>query len=123
RGQAYDGCSVMSGQYNALQAKFLRENKYAKYLYCASHSLNLVLNDAIHGVLEAKEFFDTVGGLWTFFHSSAKRWDILNPIDADICKALKLLSDTWWSARDEVIICVWNYYLRIMKGLTLIILK
>ena len=61
RGQAYDGCSVMSGQYNGLQAKlFLRENKYAKYMHCASHSLNLVLNDAVHGVLEAKEFFDTV---------------------------------------------------------------
>ena len=68
RGQAYDGCSVMSGEYNGLQAQFLKDNKYAKYVHCASHSLNLVLNDSVNGVLEAKEFFDTLGGLYTVFH-------------------------------------------------------
>lgn len=72
RGQAYDGCSTMKGAYNGLQALFLKENEYASYVHCASHSLNLVLNDAVQGVLEAKEFFETLGALCIFSFKSKK---------------------------------------------------
>ena len=44
-GQGYDGCSTMAGKDGGVQ-KILRE-KYTRglYFHCASHKLNLVVND------------------------------------------------------------------------------
>ena len=67
RGQAYDGCSVMAGAYNGLQAKFLHDNEFAIYVHGAAHNLNLVLNDAVQEVLEATEFFETLNAVWSSF--------------------------------------------------------
>ena len=42
RGQSYDNASNMSGVYNGLQARIKEINKYAEYIPCFAHSLNLV---------------------------------------------------------------------------------
>ncbi|KAI5676171.1 hypothetical protein M9H77_07121 [Catharanthus roseus] len=43
RGQGYDGASNMRGELNGLKQKILDENKYAYYIHCFAHQLQLVL--------------------------------------------------------------------------------
>ena len=78
RGQVYNGASVMSGAYNGLQARLQKMEKNAKYVHCAAHKLNLVLNDAVKGVKGANDFFTTLGELHNFFSVSFKRWQELH---------------------------------------------
>ncbi|XP_065664817.1 zinc finger MYM-type protein 1-like [Hydra vulgaris] len=42
RGQSYDNAASMSGKYSELQARLKEINKYADFVPCAAHSLNLV---------------------------------------------------------------------------------
>uniref|UniRef100_A0A672I3S2 TTF-type domain-containing protein n=1 Tax=Salarias fasciatus TaxID=181472 RepID=A0A672I3S2_SALFA len=56
-GQAYDGASVTSGQHSGVQARIKEEAKYAFYIHCTAHCLNLVLVDAVRAVPEVEEFF------------------------------------------------------------------
>ena len=43
RGQGYEGASNMYGEWNGLQALFLKECPYAYYVHCMAHRLQLVL--------------------------------------------------------------------------------
>ncbi|XP_065645338.1 uncharacterized protein LOC136075828 [Hydra vulgaris] len=58
RGQSYDNASEMSGKYNGLQSKILKNNKLASWIPCATHSLNLVGKAAAECCTGAVEFFD-----------------------------------------------------------------
>jgi hypothetical protein len=42
RGQSYDDAVNMSGHYSGLQVRLKDQNKYALYVPCAGHSINLV---------------------------------------------------------------------------------
>lgn len=50
RGQGYDGASAMFGAYSGIQKCILAREPQAIYIHCASHNLNLVLNDACQNV-------------------------------------------------------------------------
>ena len=41
RGQGYDGASNMRGEWNRLQALFLKDCPYAYYIHCFAHRLQL----------------------------------------------------------------------------------
>jgi hypothetical protein len=41
RGQLYDNAANMPGHYSGLQAGLKEQNKYALYVPCAGHSINL----------------------------------------------------------------------------------
>jgi len=41
RGQSYDNAANTSGKYNGMQTHILKQNKYAIFVPCAGHSLNL----------------------------------------------------------------------------------
>jgi len=56
-GQGYDGASVMSGVYNGVQIKIKNIQSNAEYVHCASHNLNLVVNDIVRGCSEISRFF------------------------------------------------------------------
>ena len=77
RGQSYDNASVMSGQYNGVQALVNRENSLAFYIPCYAHSLNLVGTAAMTCCLETKKFFDFLENVYTFFTVSSERYDML----------------------------------------------
>ena len=47
RGQLYDNASNMSGRYNGVQAIVKREYKYAVFVPCSNHSLNLIGDQAV----------------------------------------------------------------------------
>ncbi|XP_065664704.1 uncharacterized protein LOC136086337 [Hydra vulgaris] len=77
RGQSYDNASAMSGKYNGLQSKILKNNKLAFWIPCATHSLNLVGKAAAECCTAAVEFFDFLEQLYLFFTASTKRYELL----------------------------------------------
>jgi hypothetical protein len=43
RGQGYDGASNMRGEFHGLQRRVLDQNRYAFYIHCFAHQLQLVV--------------------------------------------------------------------------------
>ncbi|XP_050061579.1 uncharacterized protein LOC126551671 [Aphis gossypii] len=105
-GQSYDNASAMSGKYNGLQSKILKNNKLASWIPCATHSLNLVGKAAAECCTAAVEFFYFLEQLYVFFTASTKRYELL-------VKALSLentktrihvpqrVNTTRWSCRSD----------------------
>lgn len=56
-GQAYDGAAVMSAKHSVVQARIKEWAKFAFYIHCSAHCLNLVLVDVVKNVPETEEFF------------------------------------------------------------------
>jgi len=77
RGQSYDNASAMSGKYNGLQSKILKNNKLASWIPCATHSLNVVGKTAAECCTAAVEFFDFLQQLYVFFTASTERYELL----------------------------------------------
>jgi hypothetical protein len=76
RGQGYDGASVMSGNISGMQTlmrdiiKTHRDDRVTvpiPFVHCASHNLNLVINDAAEATIEGIGFFGTIAELFNFF--------------------------------------------------------
>ena len=57
RGQSYDNAANMAGRYKGMQQKLLEKNKYAVFIPCTAHSLNLVGRSAVDCCLNAVNFF------------------------------------------------------------------
>lgn len=71
-GQGYDGCSTMSGVHGGVQ-KILQESyPKALYFHCASHKINLVVND-LNCVSEIRNTTSTVKEIINFFRESVLR--------------------------------------------------
>ncbi|KAF2898046.1 hypothetical protein ILUMI_08129, partial [Ignelater luminosus] len=126
RGQGYDGAAVMSGPYSGVQKRILDEVDRAVYVHCAAHNLNLVLNDAMNGILEVSKFFATLEKLYAFFAVSIKRWALLSEILSSKRKAgslqLKRLCPTRWSSRNDSLLAIRFSYADILQALAKIIL-
>jgi len=100
RGQSYDNASNMSGRYNGVQAIVKRECKYATFIPCCNHSLNLVGNQAVESCSGCTRFFDFVNGLYVFLSDSTYRWQLLK----NRCVlTLKALSGTRWCERADAV--------------------
>lgn len=99
RGQAYDGANVMSGAYNGVQALLKQDEPNAIYIHCASHNLNLVINDAVKSCNKVSTFFTTLESIYTFFGNSVKRWDLLSRFTGESQITLKRLNPTHWAGR------------------------
>jgi len=102
-GQAYDGASVMSGHSSGVQAKIKDDAKWAIYVHCYAHRLNLVVVDSCKAVNFAADFFALLQRLYVFLSGSFVHPKWLNlqmqlhPKDRAI--ELKALSQTRWSAQ------------------------
>lgn len=101
RGQGYDNGSNMRGKNNGLQKRLLDLNPRAFYVPCASHSLNLIVNDAANLNYHTTGFFSIVQELYKYFSSSTKRWDLFKKYAINL--TLKPLSETRWSSRIDAI--------------------
>ena len=77
RGQRYDNGAIMRGKHNGLQKRILNINPWAFSVLCSAHSLNLVVNDAVHISHETVKFFYLVQEIYAFFSASTKRLAII----------------------------------------------
>lgn len=123
-GQGYDGASVMSGSYNGVQAKIKDIQPNAEYtIHCASHNLNLVVNDAVAGCSDITAFFASLQSIYSFFGSIIKRWDLLSSFTGESEITLKRLNPTRWSGRIQSITAIKIRFFDILKALKDIELK
>uniref|UniRef100_H3A3E0 DUF4371 domain-containing protein n=1 Tax=Latimeria chalumnae TaxID=7897 RepID=H3A3E0_LATCH len=76
-GQGYDNGANMAGKYSGMQARLKQVNNYARFVPCATHSLNLVGVHAAGSSVDMVSFFGTIQRLFNFFVSSTSRWEIL----------------------------------------------
>ncbi|KAH9768364.1 TTF-type domain-containing protein [Citrus sinensis] len=60
RGQWYDGASNMRGAWNGLQALFFKDCRYAYYIHCFAHQLQLALVAASNDVPDVWLFFSAL---------------------------------------------------------------
>lgn len=123
RGQGYDGASNMSGIYSGVQSRLKEIEKNATYIHCAAHNLNLVINDAMNGVPEIRNFFSNIQEIYTFFGLSINRWDLLSKITGESEVTLKKLNPTRWAGRLSSCIAIKCRYIDVMKALSKIILE
>ncbi|XP_063749772.1 zinc finger MYM-type protein 1-like [Eleginops maclovinus] len=119
RGQGYDGAATMSGVYSGLQKRISDREPNAMYVHCASHNLNLVLNDACQNVAKVRAYYDTVEKLYDFFSASIKRWEILE-VQFKVAgqPTLKRLCPTRWASRNDAVRALRFRYPGVMKALT-----
>ncbi|KAI6647735.1 52 kDa repressor of the inhibitor of the protein kinase-like [Oopsacas minuta] len=71
-GQGYDGASSFSGYLNGVAKQIKESAPMAVYVHCASHVLNLVLNES-SSVPSIRNMFDTISNTITFVNESSKR--------------------------------------------------
>ncbi|XP_022168799.1 zinc finger MYM-type protein 1-like [Myzus persicae] len=117
RGIGLDGAASMSGKHNGLQARLRKRQQKAKYVHCASHNLNLVVNDSVKNIVEIRQFFEMLETLYTFFGNSILRWSMLKKESSDISRSLKRLCPTRWSSRIDCLISLNHMYPDVMKVL------
>jgi hypothetical protein len=106
RGQGYDGCSTMRGQYTGLQARVKSASPTAYFVHCYAHRLNLVIIDVCSENVMSRNFFCIIQKLYSFIESSAKRHGLFQDIIRDNsgvtgCHTLRSLSTTRWSSRAD----------------------
>ena len=77
RGQSYDNAANISGKDSGLQARLKVINKYADFVPCAAHSLNLVGVEAVSIVTPIIDYFGILQRLYVFFSESPHRWDFV----------------------------------------------
>nr|XP_023880237.1 uncharacterized protein LOC111992595 [Quercus suber] len=83
RGQGYDGASNMRGEWNGLQALFLKECPYAYYVHCMAHRLQLALVTASREVKDVHQFFDHLVNIINIVVGSSKHNDELQHAQAE----------------------------------------
>ena len=123
RGQCYDVASVMSGSKGGCQKK-LRDYLESKgvettipFVHCASHNLNLVLNDAVEASIDSLNFFGTVEEIFAFCSKSLNRWAELTLTEGTVNKLnLKCLCTTQLWSRIDAIRAIKSRYVHILKG-------
>ncbi|XP_043923560.1 zinc finger MYM-type protein 1-like [Protopterus annectens] len=92
--QSYGGASVMSGIQHRVQAIIRDEFKYAYYVHCYAHQLNLVMQRATLHNTEARTFLVILGGIPAFFSRSVERQDALDNI---VARSMPRMSGTLWN--------------------------
>jgi hypothetical protein len=73
RGQSYDNAANMLRHCSGLQARLKVQNKYALYVPCAGHSINVVGVQAVDCNLNVTIYFYFVQNLYNFFSLSTRR--------------------------------------------------
>jgi len=76
---SFDGAANMQGEFNGLRAFIKQENQNSVYIWCYAHILNLCVGDTCEN-LAAKNVFDLLNRLATFFSDSYKKMGVWQEI-------------------------------------------
>ena len=117
RGQSYDNAANMAGRYNGMQQTILERKKFAKFIRCAGHSLNLLGRSAVDCCLDAVNCFGIINEIYTFFSASTKRWAVLKSFLQPQSKVPKHLSNTRWDAHAKATEAILESYCAITNAL------
>ncbi|KAL5802911.1 hypothetical protein ACOSQ4_031216 [Xanthoceras sorbifolium] len=93
RGQGYDGASNMRGEWNGLQALFLKDCSSAYYIHCFAHRLQLALVAVAREVHDIWLFCSKLNSIVNFVSASSKRHSELKSIREDEIKDLIALGE------------------------------
>ncbi|XP_059650464.1 uncharacterized protein LOC132296270 [Cornus florida] len=83
RVQGYDGASNMRGEWNGLQALFLKDCPFAYYVHCFAHRLQLALVAAAKDEMNIWQFFSHLTCIVNLVASSPKRLAELKSFQRD----------------------------------------
>jgi hypothetical protein len=89
RGQGYDGANNMRGQWNGIQALFMKDCPFASCVHCFSHRLQHALVSTSKELKPIHRFFDKLTIVVNIFCSYIKRHDELQ--DAQVTKVRYVL--------------------------------
>jgi hypothetical protein len=121
RGQGHDGASNMRGEWNGLQALFLKDSPYAYYVHCLAHRLQLALVSASREAKPVHQFFNHLTPIINIVVGSSKRNDELQVTQAKQIEnmiasneietgrglnqscTLQRAGDTWWGSHFQSI--------------------
>jgi hypothetical protein len=112
----------MSGVHSGVQARIKKMHPRAIYVHCASHNLNLVLNDCIKAIPQLCNFYSLLEREYTFFGNSIERWKLLSG-EGTVSTTLKRLCPTRWSSRNDAPNAIIFRFTDVLKVLTMIILQ
>jgi len=93
-GLGFDGCSTMAGKENGVQAIIKRKYETVCFFHCASHKLNLVVND-LNLLPEIRNTTSSIKEIIRFFRESVLRRKLVPNIP--------LLCETRWSEKHKSI--------------------
>lgn len=107
-GQGYDGCSAMAGKDAGVQALIQAKYSKALFFHCASHRLNLVVND-LNSVSEVRNTISTIRDIITFFRESVLRRKYIPNIPA--------FCETRWSQKHRSISVFKTHFVKVVTAL------
>lgn len=107
-GQGYDGASTMSGIHNGVQKVLQEIYPKALFFHCASHKLNLVVNDS-NCVSEIRNTISTVKEIIKFFRESVLR--------RKYAPNIPTFCETRWSQKYKSIFIFKTHFEKIIEGL------
>lgn len=100
RAQCYDNAYTMAGHLSGVQVRVQAINKYATFINCDNHSLNLVGTNAVQEETLMIVTFDTIQAIYSFFAASTQRWQVLKQ---SLGVTFKSDSETRWSAKANAV--------------------
>lgn len=75
-GQGYNGAAIMSGKCSGVQERIITIVPQTLYVHCFAHRLNLLIVQAVKGVVAVADFFATLQMCYNFLSGSNvhSRW-------------------------------------------------
>ncbi|XP_049800008.1 uncharacterized protein LOC126235328 [Schistocerca nitens] len=110
-GQGYDGCSTMAGKIGGVHKIIAEKYPKARFYHCASHGLNLVVND-LNTLSEVRNAIGTTKGGISFFRGSTQRKVLVGN--------LQKLCETHWSEKHKSIRKFNDKFLEIVEELAIL---
>lgn len=110
--QSYDGAAVMSGRFSGVQKLIRDEYKYAHFVHCYAHQLNLILSKATTQNRDVRIFFSNLTDITNFFSNSPQRVAILDKI---VNHRIPRSSNTRWNFKSRIINTVYENHESIIE--------